>query len=215
MVKNSDLTEKTTRPYSLLTLRPKSEEDRKLFWEVRCDDIAKALNIQMIFQVIFYLPNIGLYMQEATGAATSNLIWTTIYFFCFAITWLTGKRFKRALVYMVPFMYVSTNACLMQTAKTNFNSFEGLEKEEVRTYLTLYAGLLFLAGNFFCMVILLSPSSFFTMCIYLPISLISGTIYMKETSSFDNTLAVYLFEICTISSLWAILVFYILQLRAL
>ena len=113
MVKNSDRTVKTTRPYSLLTLRPTDDEDKKLFWEVRCDDISKAFNIQMIFQIFFWVPNIGYYMQEATDANTSNLIWTTIYFFCFAITWITGRRFKRALVYMIPFMYISTNACLM------------------------------------------------------------------------------------------------------
>ena len=82
-------------------------------------------------------------------------------------------------------------------------------------YLTLYAGLLFLAGNFFCMVVLLSPSTFFTMCIYTPISLISSMIYMSETSSFDDKLSNFLFQTSTISSTWGILVFYILQLRSL
>ena len=130
MVKNSDRTVKTTRPYSLLTLRPTNDEDKKLFWDVRCDDISKAFNIQMIFQIFFWVPNIGYYMQDATEQTTSNLIWTTIYFFCFAITWIIGRRFKRALVYMIPFMYISTNACLMQTSAANWSSFQAQNDQE-------------------------------------------------------------------------------------
>ena len=112
-------------------------------------------------------------------------------------------------------MYISTNACLMKTSSTNWNAFQGQGEEYQYQYLSLYAGLLFLTGNFFCVVMLLSPSTFFVMCIYLPISLISSTIYMHITSDFDDPLSMFIFQTSTISSFWALLVFYILQLRAL
>ena len=59
-----------SRPYSLLTLRPTNDADKKLFWKVCCEDVVAAFNIQMFFQIFFWIPNIGYYIKQPNDENT-------------------------------------------------------------------------------------------------------------------------------------------------
>ena len=65
----------------------------------------------MICELLVYGPAIVFYIAEPDDANNKSLIYTTLYLLCYVVVWLITRRFKSSLVYIIPLMYICTNAC--------------------------------------------------------------------------------------------------------
>ena len=100
---------KANKRYSLATLRPTSNEERKLFWEFRCDDIIEMYDFKCIFSILLFLGFLINYSNEhKTEDMLYRLARRLVNLLFYLIVWLIARRFRRTFIYWIPVLFFFT-----------------------------------------------------------------------------------------------------------
>ena len=96
----------SSHKYSRITLKPNSEEEKALFWQFRCDDIADTLIYFVIFNSCFWAGNVLAFVTGPSPASLTKVILYSIFLVLYVTVWKIRNRFKKQLVYTLMFLYI-------------------------------------------------------------------------------------------------------------
>ena len=103
--------------YSLVILRPTSNEERKLFWEFRCDDIVEMFDFKCIFNVLLFLGFLIDYSNEyKTEDMRYRLARRIVNLLLYLMVWLIARKFRRRFIYWIPTLLIFTRFIAMIAA---------------------------------------------------------------------------------------------------
>ena len=154
------------RKYSLLTLRPHNEEDRKLFFEFRADDVIEMFNYRLGMEFCFWFSILVQYMFKFDDKDMRNkLYFRSVYFIMHVVVFFLGLRFKRNIIYMIPALYTIAQLINIMEVK-DLMSREIIEGDDIYLYdsLPIYR----MIFNFCVCSVLLCPSFLFIGFNFLP-----------------------------------------------
>ena len=168
----------------MLKLWPQDEADRTLFWNFRCEAIHKEYSIWIWLNVFYLLLSfLGWAMEpslETFGAFVSFNIYCLILF----TIMLLGKRFKKSLVYMLPFTLAASFLNLLAIVMFFTTSLKDAEWSYFKHYQLSWENLL-LDSDFNIYMIVFSPKM--SMCfIYSSIYVIAKCVYFWQRYDMED-----------------------------
>ena len=118
--------------YSLVTLKPTSKEERKLFWEFRCEDIVEMYDYKCFFTVALLLIFLLNYFDDLKAENMQyRLIRRLVNLALIAIVWLIAraKRFKHSFIYLMPVLLIATRFTAILAALAAVKSTDSHEEQ--------------------------------------------------------------------------------------
>ena len=91
--------------HSKLTLRPNSKEDRELFWQQCCDDIAESLMVTAVIAGLAYVTYFCAYLADQNEGSLNKVLINTMFFLPYLVMCLIGRCFQKYLAYALPLMF--------------------------------------------------------------------------------------------------------------
>ena len=92
--------------YNKITLQPKNEVEKDLFWQFRVDDIAETMGFFIIFNICFWIVSVLAFITDSSNGSLTKALLYTGFLTLYIIVWKIRNRFKKQLVYMLMFLYI-------------------------------------------------------------------------------------------------------------
>ena len=156
--------------YSLLTLTPKQDDDKKKFWKFRVTEMWSSYKIWSFVVVVGFLATVIRVLTEHSWNNILDLANMGLATFVTLLVYLISRRWKKVFVYLMPlqmlviFAGMLTKIYLLQEETTT-------AEWTVERHLAAQLELLAIEASFFAYVVIFCPSVVFLLCIYFPIYL--------------------------------------------
>ena len=96
----------TQSKYNKITLQPKDELERNLFWKFRCDDIVETMVYFIMFNTCFWAVNVLAFVTDQSKVSLTKALLYSVFLTLYIIAWKLRNRFKKQLVYILIFLYI-------------------------------------------------------------------------------------------------------------
>ena len=156
--------------YSLLTLTPNQDADKKNFWKFRVSEMQSSYKIWSFVVIVGFFATVLRVLTEQSMNNYLDLANMTFSTLVTLLVYFIGRRWKRLFVYMMPLVMIAYFAGML--VKVYLLQDETATAEwTVERHLAAQLELIAIGATYFSYVVIFCPSVVFLLCIYFPIYL--------------------------------------------
>ena len=167
------------RKYNRLTLSPHDEEDQKLFYDFRLNEICVQYLVIIVLAGIAAIIRtlIYIFLDDSSTTSKQQFFIVTFALLSVLVAYVVSLRWKRLFPYLLVMQYL----CNLLVFLVQMGTRKEPEEEEwtFNKHMELMDGRVFLSFFCFIYVLFFSPSLGFTACTYLPIAIVSNLIFIN------------------------------------
>ena len=177
--------------YSLLTLTPTDDEEKKLFWKFRVDSMQSQFQIYTAVVTISFLQSLANAVYQQDSYHTFDTVYIGSVLSCQVIIIIVGKRCtQRFVTYLYPLMFGLTFGPLL----VKWWYFRKGHEFTFETHFEIMGETSAILIGFLCYSTIFCPSLFFMLFVYSPIYLLIHVTYMYLQYDMSDD-AVYFFNL--------------------
>jgi len=194
-----------SRQYSVITLRPNSEQFRELWWQFRCEDVIEMFAVAVTLSMLTWIGYLVTYLQDKKDETLSCFLWNTAFTSAYLLTWLAILRCKTKVVYFLPVLFLFQLGMSTISHRTEHSGKDQIEV--IYSFYMTTSTLSFFAA-------FLAPS--FTFAIFYIIVFIGASgMLVNDHYNAENDQLKLMVLLLSIGAVGSVVFFYILQKREL